>query len=154
MEPVSTMVTVLAIAAGAMLETVVSEPTKDAYAALKRYIATKYKGPAIKSLEEHPSSTARQLVVQEVLEETGLVEDPQAAELAAAVLKSALERDQKALAAIGVDIAKVKAVNITLRDIASSGSGVRVHDVEATGNLDISGVRAGVPVGSSEKKSE
>jgi hypothetical protein len=144
MEPVSGIVTVLALVGGAMLKTVVSEPTKDAYARLKRYIAEKYNGPAIESLEENPFSQARQLVVQEVLDETGLSHDPTASELAAALMELVIERDRQALEVVGVDIGKAKAVNIRLKDIVSTGSGVRIKDTEASGDIEITGVTAGI----------
>jgi hypothetical protein len=144
MEPVSGIVTALAFVGSAMLNAAVSEPTKDAYKRLKRYIAEKYNGPALESLEEKPSSQARQLAVQEVLDDVGLSHDPTAAELAAAVIQSAMERDQRALEVVGIDISKAKAVNIRLKDIASTGSGVRIKDTEASGDIEITGVSAGV----------
>ena len=144
MEPASSRVEVFALVGGDVLKTVVSETTKEAYARLKRYIAEKYNGPAIESLEEDPSSQARQLVVQKVFEETGLSHDPTAAQMAAAVLDSAIERDRQALEVVGVDIAKVKAVNIRLKNIASIGSGVRIVDAEASGDIEASGVKAGI----------
>ena len=144
MEPVSAIVTVLALVGGAMIKTAVSEPTKDAYAQLKRYISEKYKGTAIESLEEDPSSKARQLVVQEVLDQNGLSQDPRAAELAASLMTVAIERDREALEVVGVDIGKTKAVNLRLREIVSSGIGVRIKDVEASGDIEITGVSAGV----------
>jgi len=151
MDPVSGIVTVLAIIGGAVLKTAVSEPTKDAYERLKRYIAEKYNGPAVANLEEDPSSHARQLVVQEVLDQKGLSQDPRVAELAAAVMASAIERDRRALEVVGVDIDKATAVNIRLKDIASTGSGVKISDTQASGDIEITGVTAGLDAEASRK---
>jgi hypothetical protein len=151
MDPVSAIVTALAIGAGAVIKTIASEPTKDAYQALKSYISQHYKGTAIAILEEKPTSTARQLVVQEALEDCHLTSDPKAAQLANALIESALQRDTEALKVIGVDLNDIKAANIRLKDIVSSGSGVVIKGAAATGDLEIEGVRAGTSGGSDPK---
>ncbi len=50
-----------------------------------------------------------------------------------------------AAAAIGVDLKDVAAANLRLADIAASGTGVKVERGTFTGDIDIRGVRAGVP---------
>lgn len=143
MEPISAIVTVLAMVGGAMLNTVMSEATKTAYSELKDYIFEKYQGTAIASLEQDPSSQARQLLVQEVLDEHGLNQDSKAADLAAVLMASAIEHDRKAMEIIGVDIERAKAVNIRLKDIVSRGTAVRLTDTEAIGDIEVTGATAG-----------
>ena len=50
-----------------------------------------------------------------------------------------------AASAIGVDLKDVAAANLRLADIAASGTGVKVERGTFTGDIDIRGVRAGVP---------
>jgi hypothetical protein len=50
-----------------------------------------------------------------------------------------------AAAAIGVDLKDVSAANLRLADIEAAGTGVKVERGTFTGDIDIRGVRAGVP---------
>ncbi len=50
-------------------------------------------------------------------------------------------------AAIGVDLKDVEAANLRLADIAALGTGVRIEKGKVSGDIDIKGVRAGVPPG-------
>ena len=46
---------------------------------------------------------------------------------------------------IGVDLKDVEAANLRLADIAASGTGMKVEKGKFSGDIDIRGVRAGVP---------
>jgi hypothetical protein len=50
-----------------------------------------------------------------------------------------------AAAAIGVDLKDVSAANLKLGDIVAAGTGVKVQRGTFSGDIDIHGVRAGVP---------
>jgi hypothetical protein len=52
---------------------------------------------------------------------------------------------------IGVDLRDVEAVNLRLADVAAAGTGVRVEKGKFSGDIDIKGVRAGVPPGGPAK---
>ncbi len=47
-------------------------------------------------------------------------------------------------AAIGVDLKDVEAASLRLRDIAASGTGVKLERGRFSGDIEITGVRAGV----------
>ena len=53
--------------------------------------------------------------------------------------------------AIGIDLKDVAAANLRLADIAATGTGVKVKHGTFTGDIDIRGVRAGVPPDSPAK---
>jgi hypothetical protein len=75
-------------------------------------------------------------------------------ELAAAARKLIALIEQHApgaAAAIGVDLKDVSAANLRLADIAAAGTGVKVERGTFTGDIDIRGVRAGVPPRDPEK---
>ncbi len=50
-----------------------------------------------------------------------------------------------AASVVGVDLKDVAAANLRLADITASGTGVKVEHGTFTGDIDIRGVRAGVP---------
>jgi hypothetical protein len=61
-------------------------------------------------------------------------------------LMEAIEQHAQTVAAtIGVDLKDVSAANLRLADIAAAGTGVKLEHGTFTGDIDIRGVRAGVP---------
>ncbi len=146
MEPISAIALSLALGAGAVAgKEVVSALVKDAYTALKDLIKNRYPKVSIDQLEQAPVSKSRRAVVEEDLTASSAGQD---AELAAAAhhLMELVQQHAPAVAsAIGVDLKDVAAANLRLADIAASGTGVKVEHGTFTGDIDIRGVRAGVP---------
>ena len=146
MEPISAIALSLALGAGTVAgKTVVSEFVKDAYASLKNLVKSRYPKVSVEQLEQAPESKNRRAVVEEDLAASGARQDTELATAAHTLIKLIEQQAPAAAAAIGVDLKDVGAANLRLADIAASGTGVKVERGTFTGDIDIRGVRAGVP---------
>ena len=96
-------------------------------------------------LEKAPHSERRRTGVEADLTEAGAGGDAEVLAAARDLIQAIRQHAPEAAAAIGVDLKEVEAVNLRLADIASSGTGVRVERAKLSGDIDIQGVRAGVP---------
>jgi len=144
MEPISaTIVSAIALGAAAALKEVSSQAVRDAYAGLKTLIQRKYAKVPLAQLEENPASKARRAVVEEELTAAGAEHDEELLQHAKAVVEAVQQHAPEAAAAIGVDLEEVKGATLRIADVIASGTGVKVRKGEFTGDLDISGVRAG-----------
>ena len=152
MEPISAISLSLALGAGAVAgKEIVSALVKDAYAALKARIASRYPEVSVEQLEAAPQSKARRAVIEEDLTAAGAETDLDLV-AAARELIERVKRDAPAAAtAIGVDLKDVEAANLRLADITASGTGVKVEKSKVHGDIDIQGVRAGVAAGDPDK---
>ena len=154
MEPISAISLSLALGAGAVAgKEIVSALVKDAYAALKARIASRYPEVSVEQLEAAPQSKARRVVIEQDLTAAGAETDLDLDLVAAArELIELVKRDAPAAAtAIGVDLQDVEAANLRLADITASGTGVKVEKGKFSGDIDIQGVRAGVAAGDPDK---
>ncbi len=146
MEPISAIAISLALGAGAAAGTeVVKAVVKDAYDKLKALIRSRYPKVSLDQLEQAPESKSRRAVVEEDLTNAGAEKDPELAAAARKLTELIQQQAPGVAAAIGVDLKDVEAANLRLRDIAASGTGVKVEKGKFSGDIDISGVRAGVP---------
>jgi hypothetical protein len=150
MDPVSAIVGALALGASVALKTATEQAVKDAYAKLKVLIQTRYASVSadLVQLEETPDSKSRRAVIEEVLQRDGAQTDPNLRDIAAqaqALVSLIRNRAPEANAATGIVLEDVEAVNTRLADIVASGTGVKITNGTFTGDIDIRGVRAGVP---------
>jgi predicted KAP-like P-loop ATPase len=151
MEPISAIALSLALGAAATAgKAVVSEFVKDAYASLKDLIKSRYPKVSVEQLEQVPESRSRRAVVEEDLTASSVGQDTELAAAAHTLIKLIEQQAPAAAAAIGVDLKDVSAANLRLADIVASGTGVKVEHGTFTGDIDIQGVRAGVPPGESK----
>jgi hypothetical protein len=151
MEPISAIVTALALGAASALKDVAGQGIKDAYAGLKALIQRKYAQVPLAQLEAKPDSKARREVVEEELTAAGAVHDEELLQLVKAVL-NAVQQAPETAAAIGVDLEEVKGAALRIADVIASGTGVRVRKGEFSGDIDIKGVRAGQQQGADPAK--
>jgi hypothetical protein len=153
MEPVSAIALSLALGAGASAgKEAVSAVVKDAYAALKDLIKSRYPRVSTEQLEQAPESKTRWAVVEEDLAASGVGQDAELVAKARALVELVQRHAPAAAAAIGVDLKEVAAANLRLVDVAAAGTGVRVERGTFAGDIDIRGVRAGVvPPGDTAK---
>lgn len=148
MEPVTLIVTALALGAAAGLKTTAEQIVKDAYAGVKRLILTQYAAASgsLDALEKKPESKAKQASLSEDLQDAGGDQDRElldrALQLIAAVEQSKLGAESAA--AIGVNLKEIKAESLKISDVQASGTGVDMEKGEFSGGIDISGIRAGV----------
>jgi hypothetical protein len=143
MDPISAIVAALAAGAAAALKDTASEAVKDAYGALKSLIGSRFGSVDVEQLEKNPESAGRQATVKEELQATDAARSTELLAAAQDLLERIESLGPQQAAATGVDLEKIKAANVAIRDIAASGSGVIARDVEASGDLTIENVRAG-----------
>jgi hypothetical protein len=152
MEPISAIALSLALGAGAIAgKEAVSALVKDAYAALKDLIKNRYPKVSLEQLEQAPGSKSRRAVVEEDLTASNAGQDAGLVAAARKLIELVQQHAPTAVSAIGVDLKDVAAANLRLADIAASGGGVKVEGGTFTGDIDIHGVRAGVPSNSQTK---
>jgi hypothetical protein len=149
MDPLSALVTALALGATVIFKTTTEQIVKDAYATLKNRIRTRYGAVSsdLDQLEQAPDSKSRRAVIEEGLGRAGAQQDPEFPQLAAqaqALMVLIQSHAPRAAAAIGVDLKEVEAANLRLADIAAAGTGVKIEKGRFSGDIDIKGVRAGV----------
>jgi hypothetical protein len=145
MEPISAIAISLALGAGAIAgKEVVSALVKDAYAALKGLVQSRYPKVSVDHLEQAPESKARRAGVEEDLTAANAGQDTEVVAAARKLMELIQQHAPGAAAAIGVDLKDVAAANLRLADIAALGTGVKVERGTFAGDIDIRGVRAGV----------
>ncbi len=145
MDPISIIVTALALGAAAGLKSTAEQVVKDAYGSLKALIQHRYAqaGESIALIEAAPQSKSRQLVVKEDLEYASANKDEELLRLAEALIDTVQKAAPDVAAAIGVSLEDIKAASLKIDDVLASGTGVQVKRSEFTGDIDISKVRAG-----------
>jgi hypothetical protein len=135
-EPISLIVSALAMGAVAAAKQVGGQVIQDAYGGLKRLIEDRYKrGGAIQALQEDPSSETQKKALEESLTKAGADKDPDVVASAKAVTEALTAVPQAALAAVGIDFERVKAVNAQIGDIDVEGlaTAIRMRDSDVSG---------------------
>jgi hypothetical protein len=143
MEPISAIVTALALGAAAAAKEIGGLAVKDAYTALKDLIARRYPKVSVDILAQAPESKQRRGVVEEDLQAAHAETDTELATLAKKLVVLIQQQAPAIPEAIGIDLKDVEAVNLRLSDIVASGTGVKVEKGRFSGDIAISGVRAG-----------
>lgn len=143
MEPVSIIVTAIAGGALAGLKPTAEQAVKDAYAGFKALLRRKYGSVDVTPIENKPESQVKRDSVAEDLRDAGAEQDPELLEAARALLELLKNRAPETGPAIGVDLEKVTAAALRIREVKSEGTGVRVRDSQFTGDIEIGSVNAG-----------
>jgi hypothetical protein len=143
MEPISAIVTALALGAAAAAKDIGGLAVKDAYTALKDLIVRRYPKVSVDVLAQAPESAQRRGVVEEDLQAAHAEADADLATLAKKLVVLIQQQAPTVATAIGIDLKDVEAVNLRLSDIVASGTGVKVEKSRFSGDIAISGVRAG-----------
>jgi hypothetical protein len=143
LEPITAIVTALALGAASAFKEVGAQSVKDAYAGLKALIQRKYAKVPLTQLEEKPESKSRRDVVAEELTEADAARDEELLKQARAVLEAVQQHAPQSAGAIGIDLEEVKGAALRIADVIASGTGVKVKKGEFSGDIDIRGVRAG-----------
>lgn len=142
-----------ALSAGttAAASSVGSALVKDAYSGLKTLIVERFKRKAaIEALEEDPSSEPQKAAVAEALMKSGASDDPVVQELAQQLARALADMPAADAKAMGLDIEDLQAANVSLKDIVTQGTAVRIRRTTVAGSLEIEGIRAGVQESSSK----
>jgi hypothetical protein len=145
MDPVSIIVMALAAGAAAGLKPTAEQAIKDGYVGLKSLIQKKFTGSnnSLNQLEEKPESEARRAVLKEDLEEVEVDKDEEILRQAQSLLETIESKAPETANIIAVDLEDITGGALRLKDIVSTGVGVRVRKGRLTGDIEIEGVRAG-----------
>jgi hypothetical protein len=145
MDPITIVVTAIAMGAAAAAKPMAEQAVKDGYAGLKALIQRKYASAtdSLNQVEARPDSEARRAVLQEDLESGNVAEDEEVLRQVEALSEAIASHAPEVAAAIGVDLEDIKAGALRLKDIVASGTGVKVRKGEFSGDIEIEGVRAG-----------
>jgi hypothetical protein len=145
MDPISAVALSLALGAGSIAgKEVVSALVKDAYDGLKSLIKRRYPKVSLESLEQVPDSRNRRAVIEEDLAASGAAQDSELLAAAQKLIELIRQHAPNAAATTGVDLKDIEAANLRLADIVASGTGVKVEKARLSGDVTISGVRAGL----------
>jgi hypothetical protein len=143
MDPITAIVTALALGAASGLKDTAAKVIVDAYSALKAVIQNKYNKVNLSQLEQNPKSKARQEVVAEDLASTAISGDADVLEKAKQLLDLIKTHAPGDAAAIGVDLKDLEAASLRIADVIATGAGVRLEHGKIAGPVEITGVRAG-----------
>jgi hypothetical protein len=139
MDPVSLIVSALALGATTGVKEAFSEAGKDAYSALKGLIGRKYPDveKSVAQLEEHPDSKAQREVVEKELQRVAAGNDDDLRGFAQALIEAVRTKTPEMATAIGIDLKGVNLANVNLKDFTvKDGIGVRMRDSVA-GDLNV-----------------
>lgn len=145
MDPITLVVTAVALGASAGLKDTATLAVKDAYAALKKLLVGREVD--VSGVERKPSSDAQRAALAELLADSKDVIDNAVLEAARLVTEAIAAEEPTVAPAIGVDLERVQAEFLRITSADAAGTGVRVRDGEFTGGIDIGRVRAGLDGG-------
>lgn len=150
MDPSTIIVTALASGAVAGLQSSVANIVTDSYNGIKEYIKSKYNGVDVTALEKKPDSKPRQETLKEELEDSAASNDQELLNKAKELIELIEKHSPESVGAIGVDLKNIKADFLTIGQVTSTGTGVKVEQGEFTGGISIDTVRAGNTVSPKE----
>ena len=137
------MSTALALGAATGMKSVAEQAVKDGYQGLKNLIKTKYPDVGVERLEKKPDSKNQQSAIEEEIADLGADKDPDILQKAEVILEAAKNLPIENLPAIGVDLEKIKGAALKIKDIMTTGTGVKIREAEIQGEISIEQVRAG-----------
>jgi hypothetical protein len=141
MDPITLVVTAVALGASAGLTDTAAQVVRDAYAKLKTLLTGR--AVDVSGVERKPGSDAQQAALAETLTDAGDVVDADVLAAARSVTEAVAAAEPAAAAAIGVDLERIRAEFLRIASVDAAGTAVRVRDGEFTGGIDIGQVRAG-----------
>ena len=147
MEPITTAIVA---AVGAGLAKVAETAILDAYngvksAIVKRFGADSKLEKAVKNVEDDPESAGYKMNLDEQLAKTGANKDPDILKAVKQLLDALEKLENQRPGATGVKLKEIEvAKSVTIRNLASTGTGVDLERAKIGGDLNISDVNAGV----------
>jgi hypothetical protein len=147
-DPVTLVVTAVALGASAGVTETASSAIKDAYAGLKGLLSKRQVD--LSGIERRPDSTTQRDALCETLTDRPDVVDQEVLDAAEQVAATVAAHRPGAADVIGVDLTDVQAAFVRVRSISSSGSGFRGTNVTVSGGIDIGDVRAGSRQGNTD----
>jgi len=141
MDPITLVVTAVALGASAGLTETATAAIKDAYDTLKDLLSSR--GVDVSGVERKPDSSTQRAALQETLADTGDGVDDVVLDMARKVTEAVAEQRPEAGQVIGVDLRDVQASFLRIGSVASSGQGVKAEQVRLSGGFSIDQIDAG-----------
>ncbi len=147
MDPITIIVTALALGAGAGLKPTAEQAIKDAYTGFKTLVLRKYGDIGLDALEKKPGSQAKKDSIAEDLADANADQDTELVQQAQAVIRVVEEHAPETKATIKLKVEDVEAAaNFKISDLAARGEqadiDVSVSEARAGGNFEISNLTA------------
>lgn len=143
MDPITLIVSAVAVGAAAGAKDTAAVAVSDVYAALKALITRRYCGVDVTPVEKKPESEAKRDSLHEDLTEAGAGADEELLVAARRVVDEVRAHDGVVGPIPGIDLERVQAEFLRIRRVESDGTGVRVRDGTFRGGIEIDDVRAG-----------
>ena len=152
MEVLTVIAAALAFAGGEAAKTVVGEGVKDAYRAVKDFLARKYPQVDLTPVEKAPRSAGQQIVLVENLTSSEAAADPEFSPLAKRLVDAVAAEMRKGGPQTGVQLDDFEAASLRIGDVIASGTGVLIKKGRIAGRAEITGIRAGITEDQDPKK--
>jgi predicted YcjX-like family ATPase len=148
MDPITAIVTAVAIGAAEALNSTAKQAVQDLYTGLKTLIQDKYHGAnsSLEALEKKPDSVSKRDSLQEDLHDSDAANDVELLQQAQALLKSIEEHAPQAAQAIGLKWEDVNVANVRLKDlivIGQQAAGVHFKGVTLSGDFEADTIKVG-----------
>src|SRR4051812_21249613 len=141
-DPIVLIVSAVAAGAAAGLKDTAAQSIRDAYETLQQRIASRY-GVDVTPVEQRPESGEPRRALETGLRQAAAERDDELLVAGQTVIKAVLDEASGIGEVIGVDLERLHAEFVRIRDVESSGPGVRIRDTKVDRHVDISGIRAG-----------
>jgi hypothetical protein len=147
MDPITLIVTALALGAAAGLKDTAAQTIKDAYSGIKALILRRYGDVGLDALEKKPESQIKRDSVAEDLTEAGAARDEELVLQAQALAQLVEQYAPNTAAKINVKLSDIKAIgNFRVSDLSASGSGAKIdvdaQRIEAGGDFEVTGLHS------------
>jgi hypothetical protein len=139
-DPITLVVTAVALGASAGLTDTATQAIKDAYTGLKNLLVNR--SVDVSGVERRPDSATQRAALAETLTDTADI-DEEALAAARAVTDAVAADDPDAGRVVGVSLRDLQAEFVELGTVTSTGDGVIVDGARLTGGFTAKEVRAG-----------
>jgi hypothetical protein len=140
-DPVTLIVTAVALGASAGLTDTASTAIRDAYTGLKALLTRRRVD--VSGVEARPESAAQQAALTETLAGNDVATDDEVLSAAQELIDAVAAEAPEAARVMGIALRDVQAEFLRVRSVTSSGDGMAVEKGRFTGGIDIGEVRAG-----------
>lgn len=147
MDPVTLIVTALALGAAAGLKDTASQTIKDTYSGIRTLILRKYGDVGLDALEKKPGSTAKKDSLAEDLVEAGAGQDEELIRQAQTLIQLVQQFAPSTAAEINVKLEDIKALgSVRISDLIVTGTSAKIEvdlqKTKAEGDVEVAGLRA------------
>lgn len=143
MDPVTLIVTAVAVGAAAGVTDTAKQSVTDAYIALRGLLTRRYREVDLAPLESAPESDAERQSLTGTLRAQGAGADAELVALATELISVVRAAGGEVGAAVGVDLEMVEGAALRISGITATGTGVRVRGGRFSGDIEIDAVEAG-----------